>query len=284
MDMHGHRRGITPGSSSEAQIPARPRSGRKARLSAIRDLTPKDRPNQAAGVPLYEQIKRQISEMILLGAWPPGFVLPNESALASTLGVAVGTLRRALAELTAEGLLVRRRKTGTAVTGRAPHHSLRMCFQYFRLHGPGDSLVRSRAIVCAHKVRAASREEARTLQIPDGAQVHDFERVRRVDGVPVMRDRTVISSALVPDLTESADIPELFYGYLLEHHGIRISALREKISADLANRDDRRWLEQRGQFAVLVIEELAFDQTGSPVLIANRRAITRGFKYINEVS
>jgi GntR family transcriptional regulator len=239
---------------------------------------------KSPGVPLYEQIKRQVSEMILLGNWPPGFVLPNETTLAAMLGVAVGTLRRALAELTAEGLLVRRRKTGTVVTGRAPHHSLRMCFQYFRLHGPGDSLLRSRTQVHAYARRQASPEEAETLCLAAGAQVHEFERVRRVDGVPVMRDRIVLATALAPDLAGPDDIPELFYVHLLDRHGVRISALRERISADLSNAEDSRWLDRKGSFAVLVIEEVAFDQTGRPVLTAVHRARTDAFRYINEVS
>src|SRR5262245_16243840 len=101
----------------------------------------------ADAVPLYEIVKRHISEAIVSGKWAPGTVLPGEVQLAQSFGVAVGTVRRALAELTAEGLLARRRKTGTVVTGRSAHHSLRSFFQYFRLHGIDGSLVRSRAKV-----------------------------------------------------------------------------------------------------------------------------------------
>src|SRR5471030_3169518 len=93
--------------------------------------SPIRRLNGQAAAPLYEGVKRQISEAILLGQWAPGTVLPGEVALTQLFGVAVGTVRRALMDLTAEGLLTRRRKTGTIVTGRTPHHSLRYFFQYF---------------------------------------------------------------------------------------------------------------------------------------------------------
>src|SRR5438093_1135584 len=104
-------------------------------------------PNLAAGeaAPLYEQVKRHMSEAILVGEWGPGAVLPSETALSQMFGVAVGTVRRAMSDLVAEGLLSRRRKTGTVVTGRSPHHSLRFFFQYFRLHGRDGEMVRSRA-------------------------------------------------------------------------------------------------------------------------------------------
>ncbi|MET0124508.1 MAG: winged helix-turn-helix domain-containing protein, partial [Pseudomonas caspiana] len=75
--------------------------------------------------PLYEVVKRHISEAILLGEWSSGTVIPSENALAADFGVSVGTIRRALAELVSEGMLMRRRKTGTVVTGWAPLHNLR---------------------------------------------------------------------------------------------------------------------------------------------------------------
>jgi len=96
-------------------------------------------------IPLYEQVKRYISELILLGTWEANKVLPNENEMARQFGVAVGTVRRALADLTAEGMLSRRPKTGTVVTGRTPNHSLRFYFQYFRLHNIDGKICNSEA-------------------------------------------------------------------------------------------------------------------------------------------
>lgn len=100
-------------------------------------------PNNSSGVvkltelslPLYEVVKRQITEAIMLGKLEPGSVLPSEVALSQTYGVAVGTIRRALMDLTNDGLLSRRRKTGTVVTGRKPQHSLRLFFSIFDCTG-----------------------------------------------------------------------------------------------------------------------------------------------------
>ena len=109
------------------------------------DVQPEAPPLSAQ--PLYEQVRKRGLEMLLTGRWPPDrSVLRSEAKLSASFGVAIGTVRRALSSLTAEGLLARRRKTGTVVTGRAPHHSLRMCFQYFRLHGRGDTLLMARRV------------------------------------------------------------------------------------------------------------------------------------------
>src|SRR3546814_7552142 len=84
---------------------------------------------------LHEVIRRKISEAILGGRWNAGEVLPSETSMAADFGVSVGTVRKALSALTAEGVLMRRRTTGTVVTGWAHLHNLSHFYWYFRLTG-----------------------------------------------------------------------------------------------------------------------------------------------------
>ncbi|QPC44177.1 GntR family transcriptional regulator [Kaustia mangrovi] len=234
--------------------------------------------------PLYEVVKRHISEAILLGTWPPGTVLPGEVALAQKFGVAVGTVRRALADLTAEGLLSRRRKTGTVVTGRSPHHSLRFFFQYFRLHGRDGALQRSTTSDLSVEVGRATTEERAGLELEEGAEVLRLRRVRNVDGRPIMHDRFVLPADRLPGFPhDGAEVPDLLYLHLLERYGIRISAVRERLSAELASDEDAERLGLDRPAAVMVIEEIAYDQAGAPVIVAAHRATTQDHCYINEI-
>ncbi|MGY1823356.1 GntR family transcriptional regulator [Geodermatophilus sp. SYSU D00079] len=73
-----------------------------------------------AATPPYEQIRRQIAAYVDAGLLAEGARLPTMRALAADLGVAVGTVGRAYAELEAAGLVASRRRTGTVVTGRSP--------------------------------------------------------------------------------------------------------------------------------------------------------------------
>ncbi len=234
--------------------------------------------------PLYEQIKEEIRQRIGAGIWPTGTVLPSENDLASSLGVAVGTVRRALKDLAIDGIVARRPKTGTVVTGRTPHHRLEMCFRYFRLHGPGDSLHTSHSRVISFERRPASREETVRLELGDGAEICRVRRVRLVDTQPIMWDDIMLPGTLVPEIRTADDLPAALSSYLLDRHGMRITAQREKLSADLANSDDRRFLEKKGQFAVLVIDAVSFNHLGRPLMSSHHRAVTGSFKYINEVS
>lgn len=235
-------------------------------------------------LPLYEVVKRQISEGIMLGQWEPGDMLPSEVALSQIYGVAVGTIRRALLDLTNEGLLSRRRKTGTVVTGRTPQHSLRFFFHYFRLHGRDGTLQKSTTKVTSLERGAATVAEAEKLRVGDGSEVIRFHRVRRVSDRPIMRETLVLPLARVPDFPENGDeIPPLFYLHLLDRYGIRISAVREQVWADIAGEDDARWLDISTPSALLVIDEVSYDQSAVPVLIATHRALTNEHRYINEV-
>lgn len=235
-------------------------------------------------LPLYEVVKRQITEAIMMGKWPAGTVLPSEIALSQMFGVAVGTIRRALMDLTNEGLLSRRRKTGTVVTGRTPQHSLRFFFQYFRLHGLDGSLQNSTSDILSLERRQASGEECAGLRLESTAEVIAVHRLRSVAGKPVMHEVMVLPSHMLPDFPDKReDVPALLYLFLLDRYGIRVSAVREQIAADMATEEDSRLLKLSMPSAVLTIDEVAYDQSAVPILVAKHRATTRSHRYVHEV-
>ena len=81
-------------------------------------------------LPIYRQISEYLHRGITAGRWLPGDRLPIEAELAANLGVAVGTLRKALAQLEKDGLLERRQGSGTYVK-RAP--DTKAIYDFFHL-------------------------------------------------------------------------------------------------------------------------------------------------------
>ena len=65
--------------------------------------------------PLYAQVKKRITESLVRGEWNPGEVIPSEIELAHIYDVSQGTVRKAIDELTAESILIRRQGKGTFV-------------------------------------------------------------------------------------------------------------------------------------------------------------------------
>ena len=65
--------------------------------------------------PLYQQIKGLITQSLESGEWKPGEIIPSEVELAARFKVSQGTVRKAIDELAADNLLVRRQGKGTFV-------------------------------------------------------------------------------------------------------------------------------------------------------------------------
>jgi GntR family transcriptional regulator len=111
-------------------------------------------------VPPYEQIRRQIADYVGSGLLAPGTRLPTMRALAADLGVAVGTVGRAYAELEAAGLVASRRRTGTVVTG-GPARA-----------GRGEQRVREAAAELAARARESGMDADAVLAVVRAALLH----------------------------------------------------------------------------------------------------------------
>ena len=131
------------------------------------------------------------------------------------------------------------------------------------------------------KAKPAVREK---LGLNASAEVVRLERLRLVNAQPVMLDTFILAAERVPDFPlRNEDVPQLVYTYLVERYGIRISAVREKLSAELASPDDARYLGIQTPAAIMRIEEIVFDQSNVPTIVGVRRAVTKDHVYINEV-
>ncbi|ACS84762.1 GntR family transcriptional regulator [Musicola paradisiaca] len=235
------------------------------------------------GAPRYEVVKRYISESILVGELAAGTVLPSENALAADFGVSVGTVRKALAALTTEGMLMRRRKTGTVVTGWAPLHNLSHFFRYFRLHGKDGRLLNSHTFLLDYHRALATEQEVEKLKLQPGDSVIYLKRLRKIDGAPVMHETMVLPEARLPDFPAQDAVPPLLYRFLMDRYDIRVAAVREQITAELASEEDCRLLELQAPQAIMVIDEISFDQSAMPVILAHHRFTTGNFMYVNEI-
>jgi DNA-binding transcriptional regulator YhcF (GntR family) len=75
------------------------------------------RVDQGSPVPPYEQVRHQVTALVLRGALVPGARLPSIRQLANDLGLAGGTVARAYRELEADGVVSTQGRNGTVVVG-----------------------------------------------------------------------------------------------------------------------------------------------------------------------
>ena len=80
--------------------------------------------------PLYQQIKTLILRSLQASEWKPGDMIPSEFDLAARFKVSQGTVRKAVDELAADNLLVRRQGKGTFV---ATHAEEQIQYRFLKL-------------------------------------------------------------------------------------------------------------------------------------------------------
>jgi GntR family transcriptional regulator len=125
-------------------------------------------PSTPAFSPLYQQIKSLILNSLRLGEWKPGEAIPSEMDLATRFRVSQGTVRKAIDELAADNLLVRRQGKGTFV---ATHAEKQVQFRFLKLvpdsGTPGSEGPAQRDIIECRRTRA-SADVARALALRTG--------------------------------------------------------------------------------------------------------------------
>ncbi|CAG0976650.1 partial putative HTH-type transcriptional regulator YurK, partial [Rhodocyclaceae bacterium] len=110
--------------------------------------------------PLYRQIKGLILQALEAGEWRPGEAIPSETELAARFGVSQGTVRKAIDEMAAENLLVRRQGKGTFV---ATHSDPRAFFRFLRLIPLAGGIEQANSIPLECGRAKAGQEASRIL-------------------------------------------------------------------------------------------------------------------------
>ena len=128
-----------------------------------------------AARPLYHRVYREIAQEIERGALGAGDRLPSERWFCDELKVSRATVRRAIEELAADGL-VEARGRGTYVRGDAlvePPNTLMSLSELGRSRG-----LEATSRVLGSTVRPATIDEAEAFGIAPGAELLELERLR----------------------------------------------------------------------------------------------------------
>lgn len=214
-------------------------------------------------VTLYRRIRDDLRERIRSGAWQPLDRVSSESELMRRYRVSRITVRQALSDLVAEGLIFKRAGKGSFVAPPRPFQELG------RLQGLAEAMQgrghETRSRVVAARPEPASPAVAERLGLGVGAPVTHIERVRCLDGRPLSVDATWLPARLGERvLREDLETRDVFLileqdcATPLGHADLAIDAVR----ADAAT---ARLLEVDAGAALLRIERLTCDTAGRPV-------------------
>ncbi len=245
----------------------------------------------AAGVtpafsPLYQQIKVLILQSLQAGEWKPGELIPSEMDLAARFRVSQGTVRKAIDELAAENLVVRRQGKGTFVATHAEQH---VQYRFLKLmpdsgdiqsEGPAE-----RQIIDCKRLRAPA-DIARLLALRTGDAVLQLRRVLAFQGTPTILEDVWLPGGPFKGLTAErlASYRGPMYALFETEFGVRMVRAEEKIRALAADAASAELLEVPVGEPLLSVERTAYTYNDLPMELRRGLYRTDTHHYKNELS
>ncbi|WLI87637.1 GntR family transcriptional regulator [Massilia sp. R2A-15] len=233
--------------------------------------------------PLYQQIKALLTQSLQSGEWKPGELIPSEVELAARFKVSQGTVRKAIDELAAENLVMRRQGKGTFVS---THHEERAHFRFLKLvpdegvpHHPDNRILEVRRL-------RAPPEVAGLLDLKAGDAVIFIKRLMSFDGAPTILEELWLPGAIFKGLTaERLDqYKGPMYGLFESEFGTRMIRATEKIRAVGAEPDAAALLGVGEGTPLLCAERVSFTYGDKAVELRRGLYLTAHHHYQNELS
>ena len=222
----------------------------------------------------YQRVQEELAAEIERGRRPAGSRLPPERALAEHFGVSRVTLRRALEELARAGV-VTRTTTGWAVVSAAIGEPPNVLMSFSEM-AASRGLTPGGRVLDRH-VRPATIDEAEALGLAPGAPLFELERLRSMDAVPILIDRTRIPLSLAPGL-EELDLEETsLYRVLEGRYGMRPTRARFRVEAIAADPRRAGLLGLEPGEPLLRCQQQTEDQTGRRIELCEM--VYRGDRY-----
>lgn len=226
----------------------------------------------AQPAPLYSLIADRAEARIRSGAWAPGTRLPPERELCRELEVSRATLRQALDELEERGLITRHQGRGTFVTRPRVQPAISGFFSIREALTARGTTVVTR--VLRTETVEASRSLAADLGLLPGEPVLHLERLRLVDGEPIVLESAWLPAALFPGL-EAADLAgRSLYDVLREDFGRRVAEARETIEPVILTAHECGLLEVPRHTPAILTRRVTTDRDGTIVELS--QALLRG--------
>ena len=218
----------------------------------------------AGPLPLYAQLREALQREIET-VMKPGDALPTEAELGQRFGVSRITIRRAMDELVAEGLVVRQQGRGTFVRKPPITQELTELLSWtsaMRRLGFSPETMR-----CEIDVIEPPRAIGAMLNLAPGERVVRVRRLRGAAGGVICIMSNYVPASLLPDLPRTGLRDDSLYATLLAHD-LRPARIEDTVEARPATTAEAELLQIDPGSPLLQITRLSSDATGRPLDVA----------------
>jgi GntR family transcriptional regulator len=179
---------------------------------------------QTSALPKFIQLSEMLIREIAAGHLTDGARLPPEREMADDLGVAVGTLRKALADVEAKGLLDRVQGSGNYVRHRPAVDSVYAFFRLELLEGGGLPTAQVLAVDRLLKPEGFARLGGH----PEGPRII---RLRSLGGTMIALEEIWLDGAHPAQIAVS-DLSDSLYHFYRHDLGLVIASVEDQIGVD----------------------------------------------------
>jgi GntR family transcriptional regulator len=228
--------------------------------------------NKTSPLPVYYQLKQLILACIAAGEYRPGQPIPSERELGEMLKISRMTVRQAINQLVAVGVLYREKGKGTFVAKTKIEQRNIMSF---------SAMVRNKGLVPTTQVLCFKKEltdpgRALLLDLREDEAFYHLQRLRLADNTPIGVEEVFIPEKFCPDL-ERFDLTASLYQLIREEYSLAISYVDNQIESSPPTGEERKLLKITGEIPVIRISGKSFTAAG--ISLFYERSIYRADEY-----
>ncbi len=229
---------------------------------------------------IYVAVQADLKQKIYQGEFP-NLKLPDERSLAEQYGVSRSSIKRALNVLVQQGVIFKKRGSGTFVNPLyLKNHAI---FQHegsnlgvsdsFRVDGKAPSIE-----LLDFQVIPATTEQQQALFLNEGDFVYEIKRLRRLEGVPFMIERGYVPINVLPGLNRTI-VSGSVYEYIEKTKHRTVTKSFMTIMAEPSNDEDQELLELTANEPVGIMEGIFFMDDGTPLEFSTMRLHYKYLRY-----
>ncbi|MFK7856776.1 MAG: UTRA domain-containing protein [Granulosicoccus sp.] len=199
--------------------------------------------------PLYEMVKRHITDAIVAGEYLPGAKLPSESALVESLDVSRMTVNRALRELTRDGVITRLQGVGSFVSKAGPTTSLVELRDIKDIVADEGAIYSCKLLVAERNL--ADKSVCDLLDLERDIPILHVTMLHYANREPLQLERRFVREDFAPKLLKQDLTKKSLFNYLQSISPV--SELEQVVEACTPDVSERKALKVSKEFPILRI-------------------------------